>query len=171
MALEKRSWRPHRNRLWGGLGLRARGTATFAIGAFALSTIMAGITYFTARQSFLNERQAAVQRQAFANASFIQNSLRSQNTLPPSGTQLKQLIESVDTVSGSSSVLKSGGQWYVTSISVGQNAIPAAERALVLSGTAASQLFSLGGTPQIVIGVPLPAAQASRAHYYFEGVS
>jgi signal transduction histidine kinase len=146
-----------------GLGLRARVTAAFAIGAFALSTIMAGITYFTARQNFLNERQSAAQRQAFANASLIDTSLRSPGAQVP-GTQVNQILESVDTGPGSRSVLRTGGQWYATSISVGQNAIPATERALVLSGTPASQLFSLGGTPQLVIGVPLPAVHAA----YFE---
>ena len=115
---------------------------------------MAGITYFTARQSFLNERQTADQRQAFANASLIQSSLRS------SDPRSIQLLESADTLPGSLSVLHSGGQWYATSISVGQSAIPAQERALVLVGTPASQLFSIGGTPQLVIGVPLPAVNA-----------
>ena len=150
--------RARRTRLSGGLGLRARVTAAFAIGAFALSTMMAGITYFAARQTFLNERQTASQRQAFANASLIQNALRSP------GTQVDQLISSVDTLPGSRSVLQAGGQWYATSISVGQSAVPAQERALVLAGTPASQLFSLGGTPQLVIGVPLPAVHAT----YFE---
>ncbi len=150
--------RAHHARLSKGLGLRARVTATFAIGAFALSAMMAGITYFTARQSFLNERQGADQRQAFVNASLIQNSLRSP------GTQVNQLIESVDTVPGSRSVLHTGGEWYATSISVGQGAIPAEERSLVLAGTPSSQLISIGGTPQLVIGVPLPAVHAA----YFE---
>ena len=144
-----------RTRLSGGLGLRARVTAAFAIGALALSTLMAGITYFTARQNFLDERVSAAQRQAFANASLIATSLRSP------GTQVNQLVASVDTVPGSRSVLRVRGQWYATSISVGQNAIPATERALVLSGTPASQLFSIGGTPQLVIGVPLPAVHAA----------
>ncbi len=133
-------------------------TATFAIGAFALSALMAGITYFTVRQSFLNERQSADQRQAFANASLIQSSLRSNST------QIIALLEEADTVPGSRSVLHTGGQWYATSISVGQGAIPAKERSLVLSGTPASQLFSIGGTPQFVIGMPLPAVHAT----YFE---
>jgi signal transduction histidine kinase len=132
--------------------------ASFAIGAFALSALMAGITYFAARQTFLNERQTAAQHQAFANAALIQNSLRAP------GTQVYQLIESVDTVPGSRSVLHSGGQWYATSISVGQSAIPVELRSLVLSGTAASQRFSIGDTPQLVIGVPLPAVHAA----YFE---
>ena len=134
-------------------------TATFAIGAFALSTIMAGITYFTARQSFLNERQAADQRQAFANASLIQNALRS---LGHPGRPADRIGR--HPARDPCSVLHTGGQWYATSISVGQSAIPAELRTLVLPGTPASQFFSLGGTPQIVIGVPLPAEHAA----YFE---
>jgi two-component system, OmpR family, sensor histidine kinase MtrB len=158
LALETPTNRRHRTRLSGNLGLRARVTATFAIGAFALSTIMAGITYFAARQSFLNERQGADQRQAFANASLIGNALRS--SVPP----VDQLIGSIDTQTGSLSVLHSGGTWHATSIEVGQSAIPAELRTLVLRGTPASQFFSLGDTPQIVIGIPLPAEHAA----YFE---
>ena len=142
----------------GRLGLRARVTLTFALAAFGLSALMAGITYYTARTTFLNERQAAEQRQAFANAALVQNALRSP------ATQVNQLIESVDTLPGSRSVLRTGGQWYATSISVSQRAIPLAERVLVLSGNPATQRFTLAGTPQQVIGVPLPAVHAA----YFE---
>jgi len=158
MALETATRGRHRSRLSRNLGLRARVTATFAIGAFALSTIMAGITYFAARQSFLSERQGADQRQAFANAALIRNAL------PSLGTEVDQLIGSADTLPGSLSVLHTGGKWYATSISVGQSTIPAELRTMVLSGRPASQFFSIGNTPQIVIGVPLPAEHAA----YFE---
>ena len=150
--------RPRRTRLSGRLGLRARVTLTFAVAAFGLSTLMAGITYFTARATFLSERQSAEQRQAFANAALVQNSLRSP------ATDVTELVESVDTLPGSRSVLRTDGQWYATSIQVGQSAIPATERSLVLSGTPATQLFDLAGTPQLVIGVPLPAVHSA----YFE---
>ncbi|HEY4928204.1 MAG TPA: HAMP domain-containing sensor histidine kinase [Acidimicrobiales bacterium] len=146
------------SRLSGRLGLRARVTLTFAIAAFGLSALMAGITYFTARATFLNERLSTEQRQAFANAALVQNALRSPTT------QVTQLIESVDTLPGSRSVVRTGGQWYATSISVSQSAIPRAERDLVLSGTPATQRFELAGTPQQVIGVPLPAVHSA----YFE---
>ncbi len=152
------SHRPRRTRLSEGLGLRARVTATFAIGAFALSALMAGITYFTARQSYLNERQGADQRQTFANALLVQNALRSP------GTQPDQLIGSAGPLPGSYSVLHSGGHWYATSISVGQNALPDQLQTLVLHGTPASQTISVGGSPQLAIGVPLPAVHAA----YFE---
>ena len=164
MALETPTGRRHRTRLSRNLGLRARVTLTFAIGAFALSAVMAGITYFAARQSFLNEHQSTDQRQAFANASLIKNALPSAGN-QPSGTQVDQLIGSIDTLPGSLSVLHTGGKWYATSpIQVGQSAIPAELRTLVLHGTPASQYFTLGNSPQIVIGVPLPAEHSA----YFE---
>jgi two-component system, OmpR family, sensor histidine kinase MtrB len=147
-----------RSRLSHSLGLRARVTATFAIGAFALSTVMAGITYFATRQTLLSERQGADQRQAFANAALIRNALRS------SATQVDQLIGSVDTLPGSLSVLHYGDKWYETSIPVGQSALPTDLRRMVLDGTPASQFFALGTTPQFVVGVPLPAEDAA----YFE---
>jgi two-component system sensor histidine kinase MtrB len=150
--------RPRRTRLSEGLGLRARVTATFAIGAFALSTLMAGITYFTARQTYLNERQGADQRQVFANALLVQNALRSP------GADADQLIGSAGPLPGSLSVLHSGGHWYATSISVGQSALPESLQALVLKGTPASQIISVGAAPQLAIGVPLPAVHAA----YFE---
>ncbi len=153
------SHRPRRTRLSAGLGLRARVTATFAIGAFVLSTLMAGITYFTARQSYLNERQGADQRQTFANALLVQNALRSPATQPD------QLIGSAGPLPpGSYSVLHSRGHWFATSISVGQSALPGGLQTLVLSSTPASQIVSVGGAPQLAIGIPLPAVHAA----YFE---
>ena len=147
-----------RIRSWSRLGLRARVTATFAVGAFILSAVFAGITYFSARQAFVNERQSASQHQAFVNASFVQNALKS------SGADPVQSLASVDALSGSRSVLYTNRQWFNTSLSVGQNALPASMRHLVISGTAATEVFDLGGTPELVVGVPLTTVHAS----YFE---
>jgi signal transduction histidine kinase len=120
---------------------------------------LAGITYFSARQAFVNERQSASQHQAFVNASFVQNALRAK------GTEVIQPLESVDALSGTRSVLFESGQWFATSpLSVGQNALPSSLRRLVISGTPATQVFDLGGTPELVVGVPLTAVHGS----YFE---
>ncbi|MGH9016831.1 MAG: ATP-binding protein, partial [Acidimicrobiales bacterium] len=143
---------------WSRLGLRARVTVTFGLGALALSATMAGLTYFTARQFILHERETAILRQAYVNASLARSSLRSPNQ------NITELLSSLDTLPGSLSVLEQRGQWYATSITVGENAIPAALRALVLSGTPASQHFVLDGSPQMVVGVPVPSVRAA----YFE---
>jgi len=50
------------------------------------------------------------QRQAFANAALLQKPCASP------ATDVTQLVESVDTLPGSRSVLRTGGQWYATSI-------------------------------------------------------
>ncbi len=147
-----------RRRPWSNLGLRARVTVTFGLGALALSATMAGITYFTARQFILRERETAILRQAYVNASLARSSLRSVNP------NIFQLLASLDTVPGSRSVLEHKGQWYATSISVGENAIPVAMRVLVVSGTPATQHFVLGNTPQMAVGLPIPSVNAA----YFE---
>lgn len=133
-------------------------TVTFGLGALALSATMAGITYLAARQVVLNERQTAILRQAYVNASLIRSSLRSPSP------DITQLLGSVDTLPGSLSVLERRGQWYATSISLGESAIPVELRSEVVSGTPAWQRFSLGGTPELVVGVPVPSVDAA----YFE---
>ncbi len=147
-----------RRRRWSRLGLRARVTVTFGLGALVLSTTMAGLTYFTARQFILHERETAILRQAYVNASLARSSLRSPTQ------NVDQLLASLDTLPGSLSVLEEHGQWFATSISVGENAIPAGLRSLVLKGTPATQHFVLDGSPQLVVGIPVP----SGGFAYFE---
>ena len=149
---------PRRRRPWRELGLRARVTVTFGLGALALSATMAGLTYFTARQFILNERQAAILRQAYVNASLARSTLRSVDPDVP------QLLASLDTVPGSRSVLELRGTWYATSASLTENAIPLALRSEVLAGTPATQHFVLGNTPEMVVGLPVPSIDAA----YFE---
>ncbi|HUY63646.1 MAG TPA: HAMP domain-containing sensor histidine kinase [Acidimicrobiales bacterium] len=131
---------------------------TFGLGALALSATLSGLTYFTARQFILNERQTAILRQAYVNASLIRSSLRSPSP------DITQLLGSLDTLPGSLSVLERRGQWYATSISVGENAVPPALRHVVLSGTPALQHFVLQGSPQLVVGIPVPSVESA----YFE---
>ncbi len=140
------------------LGVRARVTVTFGLGALALSAVMAGLTYFTARQYILNERQTAALRQAYVNATLIRSSLRSPNP------DITQLLGSLDTLPGSLSVLERSGQWYATSISLDEASLPLRLRQDVLAGTPALQHFVLQGTAQLVVGVPVPSVNAA----YFE---
>ena len=150
--------RDGRRRGWARLGLRARVTVTFGLGALALSATMAGLTYLTARQFILHERETAILRQAYVNASLARSSLRSPNQNVP------QLLVSLDTVPGSRSVLEQRGTWYETSITLGENAIPTRLRGLVVSGVPATQHFVLAGTPEMVVGIPIPSVGAA----YFE---
>ena len=52
------------SRAWARLGLRARLTLMFGLGALLLSLLMGGLSYFTARQVLLSERQSSLLHQA-----------------------------------------------------------------------------------------------------------
>jgi two-component system, OmpR family, sensor histidine kinase MtrB len=144
-----------RRRPWAGLGLRARLTVTFGLGALALSASMAGLTYFTARQFTLSQRQQADVRQTFLDASSVVTKLRAKDN-PETA-----LVESSSDSSGSKSVLVYLGQEY----SLHFVTIPTAMRALVVdSAQAATQRVNVDGSSQLVVGVSLPSVQAQ----YFE---
>ena len=146
--------RKGRFRLWAGLGLRARLTVTFGLGALALSASMAGLTYFTARQFSISERQDADVRLSFVNATRVVTALRANDT------QLVTLLDSLDS-SGSRSVLVHNGQVYSGSLGL-ENTIPTSLRELVeTSSSAATQRVRVGGTPQLVVGVSLPSVHAA----------
>src|SRR5437764_4795942 len=137
------------------LGLRSRVTAAFALGALVLSVSLSTLTYFTARQYFLHERQTAVLRQAYVNANLVRAALRSpQPDIPP-------LLASLDTAPGSRSVLYDRGRWFATSLTVGRDALPAHLRGQVTGGTPASQRFNLAGSLQMGVGIPIPVDRKS----------
>ncbi len=141
------------------LGLRARVTAAFALGALVLSASMSIITYAAARQSTLANQSAAVLRQAYVNAALVRSTLRSP------GADIVGLLGSLDTVPGSNSVLYDRGRWYATSLGVGQDAIsPAMQDLVVTHGAPARQYHQVGGVPQLEVGLPVPEVGAA----YFE---
>jgi two-component system, OmpR family, sensor histidine kinase MtrB len=148
-----------RNRLWTRLGLRARVTVMFALGALLLSVSMGGLSFFTARHFLVSERQNASLHQAYVNAQYIRTNLLANHE------QYEQLLVGADTgTTGSYSVLHVGGTWYARSSLVGHNSVPVELRALVLSGTPATQSFVLDGSPEIAVGIPIPSVKAE----YFE---
>src|SRR6202167_1332862 len=88
-----------RQPVWHGLGIGARITAIFVLGALLLSFSMGGLSYFTTRHFLLAERESAAQNQAFANALVVRSSLAS------GYTRYASLLASLDGASGSNSVL------------------------------------------------------------------
>ena len=141
------------------LGIGARITAVFGLGALLLSILMGGLSYFTVRHFLLAGRESAAQQQAFANAVLVRSSLQAGNT--------PYVALLADTVAGTDahSVLYHQSKVYVSSLSVNASSIPAELRKVVLAGTAATQTYRTpAGTAEIVVGVPVPSEQA----FYFE---
>ena len=142
-----------------GLGLRARITVAFALGALLLSLVMGGLTYAVTLRYLVRQRESAVVHQAYVNAQLIRAGLRSAR---PDVTQLLGGLETSD--AGSESVLHYTDRWFATSLVVGRDAIPARLRAGVLDGSPARQRYQLDGSPHLVVGVPIPSVDA----HYFE---
>jgi two-component system sensor histidine kinase MtrB len=142
------------------LGIGARITAVFGLGALILSILMGGLSYFTVRHFLLAGRESAAQHQAFNNALLVRTSLE-QGTKPQ---QYVALLASLDAGSDAHSVLYHHGKAYESSLSVSAS-IPVQLRKDVLRGTAATQTYRTSqGTAEIGIGTPIPSVHA----FYFE---
>jgi signal transduction histidine kinase len=151
---------PGRPPIWRRLGIGARITAIFVLGALLLSFSMGGLSYFVTRHFLLAERESAAQHQAFANATVLRSSLSAGDTA------YADLLASLDAGSNSHSVLIHNGTPYSSSLSLSASSIPDRLRQVVLGGSAATQTYRHGspGQPEIAVGVPIPSVHAA----YFE---
>jgi two-component system, OmpR family, sensor histidine kinase MtrB len=141
------------------LGIGARITAVFGLGALVLSILMGGLSYFTTRHFLLAGRESAAQHQAFDNALLVRTALEGRDT------QYVTLLASIDEGTDTHSVLYHQSKTYVSSLSVNASSIPRELRRVVLAGTAATQTYrSAQGASEIVVGVPVPSVDAA----YFE---
>ncbi|HWD54107.1 MAG TPA: hypothetical protein VG346_03250, partial [Acidimicrobiales bacterium] len=141
------------------LGIGARITAVFGLGALMLSVLLGGISYFTVRHFLLAGRESAAQQQAFGNAQTVRN------TLETGDQQYQFFLGQIDGGTDAHSVLYHRSKVYVSSLSVNAASIPAQMRREVLAGTPATQTYrNAAGTAEIAVGIPIPSVQAD----YFE---
>ena len=141
------------------LGIGARITALFGLGALLLSILMGGLSYFTTRHFLLAGRETAAQQQAFGNALVVRSSLLSGDT------QYVTLLASIDAGTGAHSILFHQSKAYVSSLSVNSASIPTKLRQAVLAGTAATETYrTTEGKAEIVVGVPVRSVHT----FYFE---
>ena len=64
------------------MGIGARITAIFGLGALLLSFSVGGLSYFTTRHFLLAERESAAQTQTFANAQTLLTKIETGQTQP-----------------------------------------------------------------------------------------
>ncbi len=141
------------------LGLRARLTVAFSLGALGLSVLLASVSYGLARGNLVHQRETAAARQAYTNARVLRDSL------PAQGGNEQVVLESLNSPSGASPVLFREGQWFAANpVRRGREQIPVDLRNVVLAGRPARMHFRLDGESYFAIGVPIPAINAS----YFE---
>jgi two-component system, OmpR family, sensor histidine kinase MtrB len=137
------------------LGIGARITAVFGLGALILSIFMGGLSYFTVRHFLLAGRESAAQHQTFTNANLVRNSIQQ------GSTGYVGLLGNLDAGTDAHSVLFYGSKTYDTSLAVTAASIPHELRSVVVAGTAATQTYRTPqGTAEIVVGVPIPSVKA-----------
>ncbi len=149
------------------LGLRARITLAFGLGALLLSTLLAFSTFGLTRENLLSERESTVLRQMYVNAAIVRDQLTSSSS-GGSGAGLAAL-EALPSTSGSRPILArtTDGQFFPLASQFGEDELPPELRATVLDGQPARIRYDLDGEAQLALGVPIPAIDAA----YFEIVS
>jgi two-component system sensor histidine kinase MtrB len=137
------------------IGLRTRVTAGFAIGALALSSAMALLSYQLVRTSLTEERERTAARAAYVNATAVQAGLGGgdPNIVP--------VLRSLRTTRSGQVLVRRHGTWYARSADEGiTSAIPAALQRRVAAGHPSVQRLRVGRRPVVVVGVPVSASTA-----------
>ena len=108
----------NRSRLWHRrFPLRARIIGAFTLGAIIATLFLVIITYGLSRESMLRQREASSQEQFFANARQVQGALRAEDP------DFALLLESLPSLSGSRSILRTSANTWV-SLSLAPSDLP-----------------------------------------------
>jgi two-component system, OmpR family, sensor histidine kinase MtrB len=155
-------------RLLPRMGLRARITIAFAVGALLVSAVLAAATLGLTRQNLLDQREASATARTYQNARTVEGALpQPSDESGESGADPTKVLSSLQTPTGSNPVLEVEGQWYARAPDVGEEALPAGLRETVLAGQPALMRFDHEGTTQLAVGVPMESIDGA----YFEVVS
>ena len=154
----------YRHLSWRRLPLRARVIGAFTLGAAVAALVLVVITYGLSRQSMLRQREESSERQFFANARQVQSSLRAEHP------DFTQLLESLPSLSGSRSIIRTGKETW-TSLSVTPNDLPPQLVVAVIEASGArSMRYRLDDQPVLAFGLQLRPGGASTLDEvaYFE---
>ena len=136
------------------LGLRASVTVGFALGAMALSALLAVGTYLAARQLLIDQRERSAVRQAFTDAALVRDALQT------SGAQVSDVLGSISPPAGTMLYLHRDGEWYSSSLEIPAEPVTVNVSSRVRDGSVASGWTGVTDPPAIVVGIPLPAVDA-----------
>jgi signal transduction histidine kinase len=124
------------------------------MGALIVSALLAVGTYLTARHYLMDQRQATALRQSYADASFVLDGLLARDARVP------DVLGTVNAPADSELVVRQDERWYSSALARGPETIPEAIRDGVTSGSVTFGWGSSEDVPSLVVGVPLPAAEA-----------
>jgi signal transduction histidine kinase len=136
--------------------MRARVTIAFALGALLVTSVLAAATYLLSERYLLEQRERNAGRQTYLDARLIRDALAADDTVDEALERLE--------LATSQAAVRHRGRWFGSGVAAGRDALPAGLRATVIGGQPAHQRAEILGEPRLVVGVPLPAADAT----YFE---
>lgn len=147
------------------LGLRARLTLTYALGAALLSAVLSVITFGLTRENMLTQREQSAMSQALQNASTVSDGL--DPGVSDTTTIEKTILASLPNPEGGLPVLRYEGQWYPgNALKFSDASIPRSLVERVDAGQPARMRTTVGGDPYLVVGVPIRPLGAQ----YYEAV-
>jgi signal transduction histidine kinase len=126
----------------------------FAVGTLLVSGVLVGVTFLLARSYLLDQREASLTQQAFADANALSSRLATAGA--EEGDVLGELVPS----GGADVVLHRGGTWYSSGLDVGASDVPQELQEIVGAGEAATLRVDGPRGPTLLIGVPLAGAGA-----------
>ena len=154
-------------RLLPRMGLRARITIAFAVGALLVSAVLAAATLGLTRQNLLDQREASATARTYQNARTVDRALPQPSDGEGQPVDPTRVLASLLTPTGSNPVVEVEGEWYARAPEVGEDALPDALKERVNSGQPALMRFDHEGTTQLAVGVPMESIDGA----YFEVVS
>jgi signal transduction histidine kinase len=146
------------------LGLRARITLAFGLGALLLSTLLAAVTWGLTRENLLNQRDSAAVERVLINAVAIRDQIG------PDVEDIDAVLLGVSTPEGSTPLVRveDRGWFGLNTALFGENDVDPALLEAVEAGTPARMRYeSSNGGPILVVGVRIPGQET----LYFESVS
>ncbi|SED14467.1 Signal transduction histidine kinase [Nocardioides exalbidus] len=139
-------------------GLRSSVTAAFALGALLLSIALSVGTYVSARQLLVEQRERTALRQAYADAALVRDGLAT------SDKGVSEALGAVSPPAGASMYVRSGGQWYSSTLDQSGEGLTAVVREVVAGGSVGLGWTDRTDPHAVVVGIPLPTVDAE----YFE---
>ena len=102
----------------------------FAAGTLLVSVVLVVTTFLLARSYLLDQREASLTRQAFADANVLNSRLAT------AGAEVGDVLGELVPSGGADVVVHSGDAWYSSSLDVGARDVPADLRDIVAGGEA-----------------------------------
>ncbi|WP_433796948.1 ATP-binding protein [Actinoplanes sp. CA-252034] len=132
------------------IGLRARVSAAFALGALILSACISLVSYESVRSTLFAERERTAVRATYYDASVVDAGLAGP------APDVLEVLGALDTGTDRFVLLHLDGRWHSRSADRAvDTAVPPGLQELTASGEAGAQRIRRDGRPALIVGVPL----------------